>query len=320
MLEKSLYKGHAYDGAHLPQVRATGLSCFSKGLNYLSCANSSQGRIVVSAELAGIELTRRCYGANESAVLQEQTCSYLVHVLTHGRAYWKCSDGKLVSVSPGDSILAQPQDGLVLSSMLESEMATIRIPVEMLNATWVEKYGSLPSDGLPLNGSKVGLAQTGGLLQFLDLLFAEMSGKSKELSSLEPSYREILLNKIIQQFSIIVPESDVVEISDPAFSGIVSYIDQNIKSELGVDELARKGGISIRTLYNYFAKYFSSTPKLYIKEEKLKKLRSDLVSNSRFRSVTEVALEYGFMHLGRFSSEYKKMFGELPSETLKRHR
>lgn len=39
-------------------------------------------------------------------------------------------------------------------------------------------------------------------------------------------------------------------------------------------------------------------------------LSGDLVS------VTEVAFEYGFGHLGRFSSYYQMRFGELPRQTL----
>jgi AraC-like DNA-binding protein len=31
-----------------------------------------------------------------------------------------------------------------------------------------------------------------------------------------------------------------------------------------------------------------------------------------------VALYYGFAHLGRFAGEYRKAFGESPSETLRR--
>jgi transcriptional regulator, AraC family len=62
------------------------------------------------------------------------------------------------------------------------------------------------------------------------------------------------------------------------------------------------------------------TPKLFIKQSKLKSLREELVSGKAVRNVTEVALDYGFTHLGRFSSDYRKMFGELPSETLRRKR
>ena len=34
-------------------------------------------------------------------------------------------------------------------------------------------------------------------------------------------------------------------------------------------------------------------------------------------SVTRIALDAGFRQLGRFAVEYRKRFGECPSETLK---
>nr|WP_289711683.1 helix-turn-helix domain-containing protein [Escherichia coli] len=38
----------------------------------------------------------------------------------------------------------------------------------------------------------------------------------------------------------------------------------------------------------------------------------------RVRNLTELALDFGFAHLGRFAEQYRRQFGELPSETLRR--
>lgn len=37
-------------------------------------------------------------------------------------------------------------------------------------------------------------------------------------------------------------------------------------------------------------------------------------------SVTEVALRWGFGHLGQFAADYKRRFGELPSQSLRKAR
>jgi transcriptional regulator GlxA family with amidase domain len=36
--------------------------------------------------------------------------------------------------------------------------------------------------------------------------------------------------------------------------------------------------------------------------------------------VSSIALDWGFWHFGEFSRAYRACFGELPSETLRRHR
>jgi len=40
-----------------------------------------------------------------------------------------------------------------------------------------------------------------------------------------------------------------------------------------------------------------------------------LLKEGRASTVTEVALAVGIPHFGRFANEYRKMFGEVPSQT-----
>jgi AraC-like DNA-binding protein len=43
----------------------------------------------------------------------------------------------------------------------------------------------------------------------------------------------------------------------------------------------------------------------------------DLRTSKSKNKVSEVAIDWGFNHLGRFAKQYKRMFGKLPSETFR---
>jgi AraC-like DNA-binding protein len=77
--------------------------------------------------------------------------------------------------------------------------------------------------------------------------------------------------------------------------------------------------MSLRSLYGLFERNAQTTPKHYIRQKKLERVHACLRDpSSHVRNVTELAMDFGFLHLGRFSENYRKQFGELPSDTLKR--
>ncbi|MNH34131.1 transcriptional regulator EutR [compost metagenome] len=77
--------------------------------------------------------------------------------------------------------------------------------------------------------------------------------------------------------------------------------------------------MSLRSLYALFDRQLGITPKQYVRQRKLERVRAILTDAScTVRSVTEIAMDYGFLHLGRFAESYRMCYGELPSETLKR--
>jgi hypothetical protein len=58
-------------------------------------------------------------------------------------------------------------------------------------------------------------------------------------------------------------------------------------------------------------------PLAYLRMCRLSRVRETLLASERQNTtVTAVAMRYGFLHLGRFSLDYKRAFHEAPSATL----
>ncbi len=88
----------------------------------------------------------------------------------------------------------------------------------------------------------------------------------------------------------------------------VSYV--NICAALGVSE---------RTLRAHCQELLGISPMLYARRRRMRMARATLLrADPATASVTRIATRFGFFELGRFSVDYRKMFGELPSATLQR--
>ena len=86
-----------------------------------------------------------------------------------------------------------------------------------------------------------------------------------------------------------------------------------------IDDLCRVAGTSRRTLEYAFRDYFGTSPKRFTKVLRLNAARNDLLRGDiQSDKIVEIASGWGFTHMGQFSTDYRQMFAEKPSETLRR--
>ena len=88
-----------------------------------------------------------------------------------------------------------------------------------------------------------------------------------------------------------------------------------------VIDVCRALAVSRRTLQYSFEEVLGLNPATYLRVLRLNRARQDLLANDvNALQVKDVASRWGFWHLSRFGAEYRELYGELPSVTLKNPR
>ena len=98
----------------------------------------------------------------------------------------------------------------------------------------------------------------------------------------------------------------------------LTYLHEHADQAIDMETLVGHTGVSARSLYAGFQRFKGETPMSYLKSERLRRARADLeAADPAEVTVTDIATKWSFFHLGRFSGDYRKAFGESPSVTLK---
>lgn len=109
-------------------------------------------------------------------------------------------------------------------------------------------------------------------------------------------------------------------VSAQRLARLEDWIDTHLGEPITIGQLCQVAEVGDRSLQKAFVERRGTTPMRFVTERRLAAAHLRLSAPTPFDTVSQIALEVGFSHLGRFATLYHQTFGETPSRTLQRRR
>jgi AraC family ethanolamine operon transcriptional activator len=169
------------------------------------------------------------------------------------------------------------------------------------------------SDGLWLEN--IASAELQNFRQYLYLLLQQQGNRWSN------NTHESILQDAVLELLTKAQQTPVAHVTSPQRQRIMARVQEyltesRMKSPITMSEICAAVHVSRRTLQYTFIQCYGISPKQYIQVIRLNQVRRVLINNENFQTISDIAFNYGFFHLGQFSQNYKRLFGETPSQTL----
>jgi AraC-like DNA-binding protein len=128
-------------------------------------------------------------------------------------------------------------------------------------------------------------------------------------------YSQTLLDLLVLSLELQEAQQTYVELD--LYGKAMNFIKAHLgDSDLTIERIAQKHNCSTRTVTRAFARH-QKTPAAVIWHERLLASR-DAIERGQVRSISQVALDFGFNDFSHFSHSFRKAFGVAPLELLRR--
>lgn len=264
------------------------------------------------------------YGVSTDLAISRSADAYSVHMTSSGQATVHI-DGTVYELNPFFALVVSPGTAYRVELGHDSPQLIVRIERAALERQLSRMIGrSLPA---PVLFQPVGDLTTSAAARWhgaLNILSAEvMTSDSLVQQGVGAAALEEL---VISSLLYIQPSnySDRLRLARrrsgrPAVRRSIEYIEQHLAEPISLRDLAGFTGMSPRSIQAGFRADLDTTPVAFIRDRRLDRVRHTLLSAHAEDSitVTEVAQQWGFGHLGNFAGLYRRRFGESPSQTLR---
>ncbi|PPR11883.1 MAG: hypothetical protein CFH41_00759 [Alphaproteobacteria bacterium MarineAlpha11_Bin1] len=275
------------------------------------------------ARLAGMSVNFIQYspGASISADLSRRF--YLIHYVLGGQCRLGPETGGRVLTS-GDIAVINPTEPFSLTTTADCGQIVIKLESAVLNDTAHKRF-AIPQHPPIRFDPAIQSPQGESVALVIDLICKKADTLCSD--GLGPKTEGLLAELFIVTLIESLPHNHSAVIAyKSSDSGIApwyvkrveEYLDLHAEKDIRIRDMTAIAGVSERTLYNGFRVWRATSPKSYLKAVRLDRVRTELLGlKAKSRSVSEIAREAGFRHMGNFARDYGKRFGERPSDTLR---
>lgn len=244
---------------------------------------------------------------------------FLIHIPVNGSSQIRCGNQRFLS-TPNNASLVSPTLPLEILWEANSADVILRIERARMDKHCAQHLG-LAQLEKPLEFQpNLQLDTPAGqyFLKLLGLLADNMQSPYPQLQQamVFEQFESTLFNALLygqpHNLNMQVP---VQAIAPFYIKRVEDYIQTHTADSITIESLAARAGVSARTLFSGFQRYRGISPMDYLRQVRLDRVRQALLDERQMQSITELAMHWGFNHMGRFAIDYKRRFGESPSET-----
>ena len=292
-------------------------------------SRSSRNRFWFEINLVPLARTDLCFVHSRTRILQTRMqdfeFDYLVQVPLKGWIEVRIDD-QLLRCEPGGAVITSPNDLRGLTTSEDCRRLVLKIKSRALLNHLIALLGELPKDGFKfiqnsdscqVNSRRLADAVRYAVLELEHM--DSMQGQDAVIAELEDYLLTLLLMSQPNNCQHLLGTTSS-EVRPRDVKRAMEFIDAHLDSPISIPDLVAASGVPGRTLHQHFRDFTGKSPMGYVRDTRLERIHVDLLKLGGEQTVTEVAGRWGFNHMGRFSAEYTRRFGELPSITARRRK
>lgn len=261
---------------------------------------------VLTLNLPGITITRERVNLAVAQELVSPPGTIILALSLAGSAEWRIN-----AVRRGIDVISLYRGGTEATAVAPDHSDVLIVAVET-------RQLGLAAHDIPPARSAVGSAQTEATKQWLATMLA-IYGTNDAPPELDAVLPALVLDRMHAMLKHFMLHGDAALLRPRAayalYRHAVRLVTDQDREPLSVADLALELDVPAASLREAFMETVGITPSAWLRQHRLDGARRDL--NRTNGSVSEIAMKWGFWHLGRFAAYYAQRFGHTPSDALR---
>jgi AraC-like DNA-binding protein len=236
-----------------------------------------------------------------------------------GRRHVCATGGRTLEAHPDTAILLAPGQEFTLHLEPDDRLVAMRMPGSALADELVDRD---PAAALRRLGTRE-IPLAGGRLSALAAMHRALvdATKPKTENASVPRAEQLearLCSWMADQILGTRPSSSTPALGIQRIRVVEEWIDAHLAEPITLGRLCDAAGVGDRHLESTFRLHRGQTPLQFVMARRLAWVRRSLLESKPGDSVTQLAHDAGYVHLGRFAARYRSTYCESPSATLRR--